>query len=252
MKIREWLVAAFFLGNASVACAQQRHIAGNWPWNTIPHVVDGAYWSTTITVVNLSSKVLNYDLVFMGDDGKPAQFDLIGIGKSSERSGQMPASGSITFRTSGTSSTLNQGWAMLGIIGTDYGVGITAIFTHRVPGQPGYEAAALASDGVEGGAYLPYDNTSGYSAGVAILNPDSFLSSTIPIDVLDEQGAVMLSDKIQLAAGNKTSFAVSDRWPQTANRRGMLRFGAGVYPLALLGLRFAPDGAFATVPSLEP
>jgi hypothetical protein len=100
---------------------------------------------------------------------------------------------------------------------------------------------------------LPFDNTNGYTTSVAILNPSPYSNSSVPIVIVDENGNELKRETLTLQAGRKSAFALPERWPETARKRGAIHFqGAFATSWTVFGLRFHPSGAFTTVNLLEP
>ena len=245
-------LASLFLFAAILSAAPPttRTMPSGWPWDVIPHVVDGGSWSTTLILVNISDKSSQYKLDFRGDDGKPLKLELAGRGSLSTISGVLPVQGAITFQTSGTAEALTQGWASLDPDKTDW-VALMAIFRQRVPGRPDYEATVPASTSVDTNSILPFDNTSGYVTSIAILNPIDLFTSVVPIDIFDETGNRIATETLRIPQGNKIAFATSERWPALAGKKGTIQFLDGLYGLSVLGFRFGPTGAFTTLPVMD-
>lgn len=148
---------------------------------------------------------------------------------------------------------MNQGWAELDILGTDSDVAVMTVFgTSGIPGRPDFEATVPAAAGVDYEGSLPFDNTAGYMTSVAIVNPSQYSESSVPVRILDENGNELRRETITLAAGRKLAFTTAERWPETAGKRGIVRFEGTLCSWAVLGLRFNPGGAFTTVNLLEP
>jgi hypothetical protein len=223
-------------------------------YDTVPHVVDGANWRTTIILVNMDTAPRRYRLKLHGDDGAARQFEFIGRGRNAEFADEIPRGGTVILQTPGAGSSLNSGWAELDFIsGDDLKVGMMAIFgTTGIPGRPDFEATVPAWHTIQYDGVLPFDNTSGYTTSIALLNPSQFGDSTVPITIYDEAGNVLKTDSVSLRAGHKTAFALPERWGETAGRRGSIHFQGNLASLSVLGFRFHPGGAFTTVNLLEP
>lgn len=229
---------------------QPKQLPAGWPYDTIAHVVDGGSWSTEIVLANLDNVESKYKLIFRGDDGRPLVFDIVGRPSASTYSGTIPAHGTIVLSSPGTSNTLRSGSAVLDIVGTDE-IGIMAIFRQRIQGRPDFEATVIGGNGVETDSLLPFDNTSGYVTGIAILNPAEFSPLVITMQIRDEVGALLRTVPLNLAPGEKQVFVISERYPETAGKRGSLHFEDILAALSVVGFRFSPGGAFTTVPLME-
>lgn len=244
--------SAIVVADADGADSKRKIGAGSL-YDTVPHMVDGGSWKTTLILVNMDTATRKYKVMFHGDDGAPKQFSFVGRGSASEFSGEIPRGGTITLETSGAGSTVNQGWAELDGLNTDYEVGIMAIFgTTGIAGRPDFEATIPAWTTIQHEGVLPFDNLNGYVTGVAVLNPSGFSTSTVPVTLYDSNGNVLKTDTITLRAGNKVAFNIPERWPETAGKRGSLHFQGNLTSWSVLGLRFHPGGAFTTINLLEP
>ena len=221
-------------------------------WDTVLHIVDGANWKTTLIISNLDTATRKYKLLFHGDDGTTKRFSIVGRGSVDTLSGEIPPRGSVTVETSGA-GLLQSGWAELDGLGTDYEIGLTAIFgTFGIAGRPDFEATVPAADTVQYKGVLPFDNTRGFTTSIAVLNASPFGSSSVPVTITNESGALLATETTTLAQGNKVAFATPDRWPQTAGKRGSIIFSGTLTYWAVLGFRFNSGGAFTTLNLLEP
>jgi hypothetical protein len=95
---------------------------------------------------------------------------------------------------------------------------------------------------------LAFDNTSGTQNGVALANV-SMLPGDFKVVIRDDAGVETQTGTLRLDARGHTAFVLSSQYPVTSQRRGTIEFrppsGSDV---SLLGLRFAPSGAFTTIP----
>jgi hypothetical protein len=219
----------------------------------VTHIADGGGWKTFITVVNLSqSKVAAFKLNLFGDDGSPQEFSFEGIGRGSAATGTLAVGGSTVIRTTGAGSAITQGWGLLDFSGTTDSVGGYAIFSN----SNGSEAAVPFESTIGENPVLPFDNTNGFGMGVALANSD-FTAMTVNATFKDGNGNVIGTNQFTLAPNTHTSFIFTDKWPFTAGRQGTVsfdcsdKFGSNAFGLAVLGLRFTPQGAFTSVAALE-
>jgi hypothetical protein len=164
-------------------------------------VADGEYWRTTIVLVNLEDKAVPWTVKFFSDDGQPKEFEIVGMGRSTVFAGVLQQRGSVVLQTPGTSRSLSQGWANVESSGAD-DIGAVAIFgTRDVPGYPDYEAAVPAMFALDDDAMFPFDNTSGFTTSIAIVNSGTYSDSNITPTAYDERGAQLRSQAIVLKPG---------------------------------------------------
>jgi len=99
---------------------------------------------------------------------------------------------------------------------------------------------------------LAFDHTNDVVTGVAIAN-ETAQAAVVPFVIRDDAGTQIASGTVSLAAAGHNSFVLSQQFPITSNMRGTVTFGAaGGAQLSLLGLKFSPSGAIATIPTLVP
>lgn len=252
MDIARYAAVALLLAGISHA-QKTRDIRAGRLYSTIPHVVDGASWKTTITLVNLESATRKYRLVLRGDNGALRSFPFVGRSPGNTFNGEIPPGGIAVFETPGTAPQLSSGWAELDALGTDSTVGIFAVFgTTGIPGRPDFEATVHGEFSLQYDGIMPYDNTRGYVTSIAVCNPSEFSTSSVPYTIYDENGAVLKRDSLALQRGNKVAFATPERWPETAGKRGTIHFQGQLTYWSVLGFRFHPGGAFTTFGILEP
>ncbi len=101
------------------------------------------------------------------------------------------------------------------------------------------------------GSYvLAYDKAGGYAIGVAQANIAS-QQGTINIVIRDDNGALLQSSTVSVAALGHTSFNLASRFPIADQRRGTVEFQTPAGgQISVLGLRFSPTTAFTTTPPL--
>jgi hypothetical protein len=216
----------------------------------ITHMADGEGWKTTITIINLSKiKEAVYSLNFYGNAGNAQSFFFEGLGDNVSIQGTLNPGGSIVLETTGIGS-LSEGWAQFDSSTSPYVSGF-AVFSN----SNGNEAAVPFESELAGNQLLSFDNTGGYGMGVALVNSSS-LTMTISAVFRDEDGSILGTDALRMGAMTHAAFILADQWPFTAGRRGTVYFEptdsfGTASGLAILGLRYTPDGAFTSVTSLQ-
>lgn len=219
-------------------------------YDIIPQVAAGAGWKTTFMIANLEpEKAVTWSLKFFAPDGKPMPVPIVGMGRNSLFGGVLNIHGSITVETE-DAGDLVQGWAKLESTGID-DVGAVVIFRQRVASRPDFEAVVPVSFSIDYEFVLPFDNTNGYVTAVAWVNPSEFGETVFDAEVFDEAGSMLGTSRIRLGPGERQAFALPDRFPITAGRRGTIAPKLDLDFLSALGLRFAPGGSFTSVHTLS-
>ncbi|MCL6547155.1 MAG: hypothetical protein K6T61_18230 [Bryobacteraceae bacterium] len=225
--------------------------------DVLPHVADGNYWKTTITLHNNSPTADNYTLTFYQGDGSPLELDFVGRGVRSVVDGSIPTWGTVVIETQGTSDSLKAGWARLESDG-GYVKGY-AIFRQRLPGRPfDFEAVVPMSASTESSYVLAFDNTQGFTTSLAICSTDKYYQTAVAVTIYDEAGVELSQHTIELPKLGHAAFATDVQWPSTINKRGTIRFRTyrASNPsvsgsTSVLGLRFNWTGPFTSTHTIE-
>ncbi len=228
----------------------------------VPQVVDGDNWKTSFFLTSLEAvKTVYWSLNFIGDGGLPMNLAVERAGPASRVFAALPPGWSITIDTQGTAATLTQGWALLTTLDrppdqsgarqvTDR-IGGMAVFRQRVAGRPDFEAVVPFSPLTETTFVMPFDNRSGFSTGIALLNPHLSAASNVGVLIQMPNSDVLRRDVFLLQAGSKLVFSMPDRYTEAANREGRLTVTTTGPFLSGLGLRFNPTGAFTSFHALS-
>src|SRR5262249_40851218 len=95
-----------------------------------------------------------------------------------------------------------------------------------------------------------FDNSSGFQSTVAIAN-SSANSVSLAATVWDESGNASPGPAVVVPGNGHVAFALADRVPATAGKRGLVRFqGPSGSGIAGLALRFSASGAFVWLPGM--
>ena len=165
--------------------------------------------------------------------------------------GSIAVGGAITYATAGTAQQLAQGWA---ILASSQRIAGQAVFRRALPGFPDIEAVVPFTSLFDLRQVLPFDQTGGFVMGVALTNPATS-TLTVNLSFRSSSGTFLLQDTMTMQGGTHTAFLLSQRYPQTANQRGVVEIttpggtlgtttGVGV---GVLGLRGNPSGGLTTV-----
>ena len=221
----------------------------------LSQIAAGGGWNTTIYLSNTSAQPVPLTLTLRGDDGNPINVPL----SITSETGSSPSAGpavtatigpKATFvvqTTSATESTAT-GWAE---VQSKIPLSGYAVFRSTQSGQPSEGTATLETNFVAGLSLL-YDNTNGFSTGVALANLATE-TATVSSTFWDQGGNQVGSQTITIPANGHISFALEKSMPVSAGRRGIVRFQSQAGgSLAGLGLRFSPTGTFTSVPIVVP
>jgi len=220
------------------------------------HIAAGAGWKSTFTVENNDTIPIHVRVVLYGETGAllalPLTFPQAGGGAAVTASSvdrNIPVHGSLVIDTEGLNTTVT-GWADVLSTGR---VGGAVIFRLRVNGRPDQEGTAALDTHSQGTLVVPFDATGGYIPALAICSIMP-VQTGLTVTVYDENG-VLISQRAgdALPAYGHTSFAVTDRVPEAAGRRGEVVFSSNAgSPIVALGLRFTPTASFTSVPVVYP
>jgi hypothetical protein len=217
-----------------------------------PQVVNGGGWKTSFFLVNLENHPVTFQILFLTDDGNDMFVPVVGLGVVRQVSVTLDTAGSTEFETAGFSNasldTLQQGWALLSQTTSDT-IGGMAIFRQRIPGRPDQEATVPIVSQFDSHFVLLFDNTAGFTTGLAVANP-TLDSVSIPVTIRDQSGNVIDNQFIRLGSYSHTAFNLPDIWFSTSDRRGAIEFQTSGFGVAALGLR-AGAAAFTSFNVLE-
>jgi len=217
----------------------------------VPQVADGGSWSTSIFLFNPRAYAASTNVSFRDDNGLPLQIPFPKDGVpifSATIDIALPPFGSAEIVTSGLSPTVTQGYAVvLRKIGSMLAL---ASFRQRIPGRPDFEATLPAELPTAAINACPFDNTNGFSTGIALLNPDSIPAQYV-LSFYDSNGISVTEQLITLRSLQKSAFDSASQYRDTAGKRGVFRIrritsatGPSInYPnMGLTVLRFNPTG----------
>jgi len=213
---------------------------------TIPHIVDGGGWQSTIVLTNMSANAASATLVFHKETGggntgpwTPAFQEVVST------SGLAMAGGSTLFlhTTGKASDPLSQGWAELN---ADPGVTGYVVFTIRVPGRQDQEGTAPAAS-ASNRMLVPYDDANGFVTGIAVTNPTG-TSQTLSVGFRTTTGGVSVNSLPPIPPGGHVSFVLSQQFPVILGHEGLAEFYSSSGNISMIALRFNPTSSFTAAP----
>lgn len=222
----------------------------------LPHLAVGGGWETTIVLVNMSDREVQFNQPFYDPTGKPwtVTTKMLPGGepvKTSVASGRIAIGGSLHILLSEPAGPVQTGWSMINYDTSASRLGGYAVFRQRVQGRPDFEALVPLSSYDDSVFYMPFDNLDGATTAMAILNPATNLSVSLEILLVDTGGKTLGSYSLNLAPGAQESFVLADRFPATRGRLGTVKIEGSTNRLSALGFRFNSGGAFSTIPIMN-
>jgi hypothetical protein len=211
----------------------------------ISDVVDGDIWQTTIVLTNTTAASAKASLSFFVETTAPTTqpWNLPFLEVSSTSSIALAAGQTLLLHTPGTAAVLSQGWGQLV---ADSGVVAYAIFTKRpagLPAQVGTSPAAASASGI----LVPFDNTNGNVAAVALANPSS-ASETISVNIRTTGGTITQGTPLTIPAQGHMTFTLPQQFTATAGQSGLAEFYTSSGTISMLALSFNPAGSLTTAP----
>ena len=215
----------------------------------------GGGWDSTILLINTSSAPVAARLVFHNDDGSslslPLSVTLQGVSQSittATLDQVINSNATLLVNTASQSTSTVTGWVDVLSAGSISGA---AIFRYTGGGTASEGTAPLQSQ-TQSTIVYPYDNTLGFSTGVALVNLSAGQAS-ITATIFDGNGSQLGVQTIPVAGSGHTSFMLPSNLPLTAGKRGIVKFqNASGGALAGIGLRFSPLGTFTSLPVILP
>jgi hypothetical protein len=150
-----------------------------------PQIVDGNGWKTTFTIYNMrTTSRVGGRMQFFDMNGSPWAIQMqtlagpSGTVSGKEVSFSLEPRASLTYETEDLDRVTRQGYMIMRTeLGSSGDIQIIATFRQRVPGRNDSEASDRAKLAIGQTQMMPFDNTRGFSTGVAIVNPAASLSA---------------------------------------------------------------------------
>jgi hypothetical protein len=158
----------------------------------------------------------------------------------------LAAGQALLLHTPGSSSAASPtvGWCQ--VVG-DAGVVAYAIFTKRpagLPAQVGTSSAVAAATRI----LVPFDNTNGNVAAMALVNPSSSLE-TISVNIRTTGGTVTQGALSNSPPQGHIAFTFPGQFSSTAGQSGLAEFYVSSGTFSALALNFNPAGSLTTAPT---
>ena len=213
---------------------------------SIPQVADGGEFRTAITLVNNDATPAQVRLRFWKDAPNNATepWTIAFEGGVNPDQFTIPPGNSITLRTSGVSPTVLSGWAE--VLSDQYITGF-AVFRRSLPGEPDQEAAVPVNAATPFRSILPFDLTRGFTTSIAVANLSANVRSEVFLTFRDAQGQRLLETTLpELPLQGHKAFDIFALYPALKDKSGAMEISVRQGEISILGLRFAPTGAFTS------
>ena len=215
-----------------------------------PHIASGGGWETVINLVNPSTSSAQVHLRLFGDDGSPLTLPLTSKDGSIQVTASaldrtLPAQSELVLRSSGPVNIASQNGSVE--FSSDGTVTGFIVFRWTVTGQ---EVLVPLQSANAQSYTLAFDNTNGLATGLAISN-SAAQNVNVTVTVLDQNGNQIASGVVQLAARGHSSFVLTDKFPDAANRYGTITLNSlPGSQINATGIRANSSGAFTGIPML--
>jgi len=215
------------------------------PGGSISDLTYGGGFTSTFYLVNTGTSPAPFTLSFYNQSGTPANVPLFlpqtGATQTTTSLTQTLAAGQmLEVATQAGTSTNVSGSAQLTATG---GVSGFEIFDYAPNGQ---EASVPLETRTPNNFVLVYDNTNGLTTGVALANA-SAAAANIVATIYDDQGNVLQTTTIPMAAHAQQTIILNAVYPNTAGKRGMVKFAVpSSGPISMIGIRVGTIGATTT------
>jgi hypothetical protein len=220
-------------------------------FGALSHIAAGGWWDTSLTLINTSSVPIAVTVLFRADDGTALSLPLklmrqgqnaVPFTTASSLTAAMNPNGTVVIATGPLANTV-VGWAEVLSTGP---VGGFAIMRSTPTNDKPSEATVPIQTASLSSLTLPYDSTSGYVVGVALVNLATD-PANITARLWDEDGGQLDVQQISIPGNGHTSFVLTDRLVLASGRRGIIQFQSPTGGVSSLGLRFSPSGPFTNV-----
>ena len=219
---------------------------------SLAHIAFYGGYTSTFVLVNTGTSATSFTLKFFDDAGAALSVPLVvpqagGAITTSVLTLPLAAGATISIQTqSNDALPVLAGTAQLTSFGNVSGF---EIFHWTPYGQEASVPFQTQSSSAGLGRRLVFDNTGGFTTGVAVSNPFA-LAGDVTVNIRDESGNLLQTSTISLAANGHTAFMLPFTYPVTAGIRGSVEFVATYFQPGVIGLRVGPNFTLTTIPAL--
>jgi len=224
---------------------------------SMAHTVTGGGWTTTLWLVNPSLTLpVQLRLNLFDDNGNPLSASLNFPQNPSQAAPEIASTIDrrlapdalliVDIVPTGTQSTV-EGWVQ---VLSDATVGGSATFRFTV-GSLDHQALVPIESRSAAAYLVPFDNTGGFVAGIALANT-VVQAGSVGVTIRDDTGAKLLATTRPLAGFGHTAFVLPTDYPVAAGKRGTVEFDIPLGgQISVLGIQYNnASGGFSTIPAL--
>ncbi|MGA7410149.1 MAG: hypothetical protein WBW33_06665, partial [Bryobacteraceae bacterium] len=234
---------------ASPKTTRQPKLLGIGSGSYVPQLLDGGNYRTIIYVQNFGTKAESYILNLKNEDGTPASFHIAELGGTTgSLSGTLQPLAVAVFHTnSGAAVLISQaGWAEFDIFNTGDDVSVYEIIESADPitGVWTTQSMVVSNELFVSDSEKPlllFDQTGGVVCGAAVVNPDSYSTASLVLEVLDASGLSVGTATLTIQPLHHTSFKLGDLLPASVGITGSVRFSNAatdqIAEVAIMGIK---------------
>ncbi|MGA7410522.1 MAG: hypothetical protein WBW33_08550 [Bryobacteraceae bacterium] len=234
---------------ASPKATRQPKLFGIGSGSYVPQLLDGGNYRTIIYVQNFGTKVESFILNLKNEDGTPASFHIAELGGATgSLSGTLQPLAVAVFHTNSAAAiTVSQaGWAEFDILNTGFDVSVYEVIESADPitGVWTTQSMVVSNELFVSDSEKPlllFDQTGGVVCGAAVVNPDSYSTASLVLEVLDASGLSVGMTTLTIQPLHHPSFKLGDLLPASIGITGSVRFSnsaAGQFTsLAVMGIK---------------
>ena len=150
----------------------------------------------------------------------------------------------VSFATTSSSGPVRIGYATV-VSAPEDAVAVSSAFSQIVPGRPLFKAFVPLSSVLHAEFFVPFLNSNGQTASLAIL---SLTPQSLSLIARNQSGIELCRASLSLGGGRHDAFILHERLPCTRGADGLLHVQGTALGLSAFGLTAQDDGAFVTQP----
>ena len=215
----------------------------------IAQIATGGGWRTSIQLINMGTKPAQYSINFYDDLGAPQTLTIVGSGRINSVNGSLAAGASRNIDIEEPGTNVLQGW---GWLQTTDAIGGQVVLRQRTSGSPDFEGAVPLSSQSDRHFFMPFDHTNNAISAYAMANTSPGTQQLLMI-FRDDSGNELRRATISLNSLSHQAFSLR-QFPELDGKQGYAEVTVpynGVpaainTSVAIMGLRFNPNGQFST------